>query len=87
MVLARGRPHQAVKLKEIVQFVARNGPPLPGSQYLHIHATCCHVLHMFGAAAYLNKVHTDMQESNELAEDRLSADVLISALSRISNGG
>ena len=56
---------------------------LPDRRYLEIHAACCKVAHMSGAADYLDKVVRDMEMIGVLAEDGGSADVLAQAISRL----
>ena len=86
---------QAAKLPDQVQFNVHDmdlpGFPrpaarhlaLPSSRYLEIHAACCKVAHMSGAAEYLDRVMRDMEELPVLAEDGRSAGVLAHALSRL----
>ena len=57
--------------------------PLPNPRYLEIHAVCCRVAHMSGAAKYLDMVVRSVEEIGVLAEDGGSADVLVHALSRL----
>ncbi|KZT06607.1 uncharacterized protein LAESUDRAFT_725698 [Laetiporus sulphureus 93-53] len=63
-----------------VQFVAHHNLPLPSPKYLRIHAACCRVAHLSGAAEYLDRVLRDMEELPVLAENGASADVLAHAL-------
>ncbi|KAI0357311.1 hypothetical protein OH77DRAFT_1399717 [Trametes cingulata] len=66
-----------------VQFVShRAGLPLPSPRYLHIHATCCRVAHMSGAAEYVDRIFREMEANNVLAKDGTSAEVLSLALHR-----
>ncbi len=57
--------------------------PLPDARFLALHAACCKVAHMSGAAERIEKVVRDMGELQVLAEDGGSADVLIYAMSRL----
>ncbi|KAI0353930.1 hypothetical protein OH77DRAFT_1426783 [Trametes cingulata] len=60
-----------------VQLVSHRADlPLPNPRYLHIHATCCRVAHMSGAAEYLDRVLRDMAEARVLAEDGGDAEKL-----------
>ena len=65
---------------ETVHFIAHSNSPLPNPKYLAIHAACCRVAHMSGAAEYLDKLICDMEELHVLAEDGTSADILAYAL-------
>ncbi len=69
-------------MKRSVQFVAHGNPPspLPDPEYLRIHAACCRVAHLSGAAEYLNPVYSDTEELSALAEDGSSNEVLEFAL-------
>lgn len=49
---------------------------LPNPTYLEIHAACCKVAHMSGAAEYLDAVVRDIEGIGVLAEDGASANVL-----------
>ncbi|KAK0199644.1 hypothetical protein DFS33DRAFT_1363862 [Desarmillaria ectypa] len=56
--------------------------PLPSPAYLAIHAACCRIAHMSGAAGYAEKVLRDEEETREqiqrmgiLAEDGSSMDI------------
>ncbi|KII85756.1 hypothetical protein PLICRDRAFT_178085 [Plicaturopsis crispa FD-325 SS-3] len=54
--------------------------PLPSPRYLELHAACCKVAHMSGAAEYLDEVMRDIESIGVLAEDGGSADVLVQAM-------
>ena len=55
---------------------------LPSPRYLELHAACCKVAHMSGAAEYLDKVVRDLESLGVLSEDSDggSADVLVQAI-------
>ncbi|KAI0654426.1 hypothetical protein C8Q70DRAFT_925846 [Cubamyces menziesii] len=83
VVLARGRTHDAINVREKAHFVSHHPDlPVPNPRYLHIHATCCRIAHMSGAADYLDLVLRDIEESQVLAEDGTSADTLTFAIHR-----
>ena len=54
--------------------------PLPSKKYLSIHATCCKVAWMSGAAGYLNKVIWEQETMEVLSADGSSADVIANAI-------
>ncbi|EPS99343.1 hypothetical protein FOMPIDRAFT_1147471 [Fomitopsis schrenkii] len=58
---------------------------LPNPKYLRIHAACCKVAHLSGAAEYLEEVYRDVDSLEVLANDGSSAQVLDAALWRIGN--
>ncbi|KAI0761945.1 hypothetical protein BD413DRAFT_485087, partial [Trametes elegans] len=53
---------------------------LSGPAYLRIHAACCRIARMSGAAEHLELVFRDIQVMKVLAHDGTSADVLSYAL-------
>ena len=57
--------------------------PLPDPRYLEIHAACCRVAHMSGAAEYFDRMTRGLEEIRVLAEDGGSSEVLSHALSRL----
>lgn len=56
---------------------------LPNSQYPFIHAACCRIAHLSGAAEYLYDIFQGMEDLPVLAEDGGSADVLVYALHQL----
>ena len=54
--------------------------PLPSKKYLSIHATCCKVAAMSGAAEYLDEVIRDQETIGVLSTDGSSADVISNAI-------
>jgi hypothetical protein len=52
---------------------------------LALHATCCKVAHLSGAAEYIDMTYRDADEMGVLAPDGTSGDVLGFALSSWSN--
>ena len=84
VVLGPGYTHGKVFVGGIpreVHFVAYSDSPLPNPKYLRIHAHCCRIAHMSGAAKYLDIIYRDMEELKVLAADGTSADVLDIAIS------
>ncbi|KAI0357308.1 hypothetical protein OH77DRAFT_1399856, partial [Trametes cingulata] len=70
-------------IPETVQFVShRPGLPLPNPRYLKLHAACCRIAHMSGAAEYLELIYRDVEELPVLANNGASADVLTFAVHR-----
>ncbi|KAI0363062.1 hypothetical protein BV20DRAFT_915189, partial [Pilatotrama ljubarskyi] len=55
---------------------------LPNPRYLKLHAACCWIAHMSGAAEYLELIYRDVEELPVLAHNGASADVLTFALHR-----
>ena len=55
---------------------------LPDPRYLKMHAVCCRVAHMSGAAGYVDDILDDLDEGETrvLSEDGLSAELLDFAL-------
>lgn len=68
---------QNMGLPEEVQFVSHHDDlPLPSPRYLEIHAACCRIAHLSGAAEYIDNLLRAVEELDVLAEDGGSADVL-----------
>lgn len=61
--------------------------PLPDPRFLALHAACCKVAQMSGAAEYVDKMDRDLEEMQVLGEDGGSADVLVYAMSKLLPGG
>ena len=57
---------------------------LPNPDYLRIHAACCRVAHLSGAAEQMDKVLEDLEHMPVLSEDGSSAHVLSFALQPFS---
>ncbi|TBU52839.1 hypothetical protein BD310DRAFT_831335 [Dichomitus squalens] len=75
--------HSGLGVPATVHFTAHSDSPLPSPKYLAIHAACCRVAHMSGAAEYFDMILRDMEELQVLSEDGASADVLAYALHRL----
>lgn len=83
---------ECIFLPPTVQFTAHNvdlarsgtqtsgSLALPNPQYLRIHAACCKVAHLSGAAEYLDEAYRDMEMLQVLTNDGSSAQVLDVAL-------
>ena len=50
--------------------------PVPASELLALHATCCKVAHLSGAAEYIDEVYRDADELGVLSADGTSGDML-----------
>ncbi|KAI0298233.1 hypothetical protein BC826DRAFT_1103163 [Russula brevipes] len=75
---------------QVFQFVTftTNDPehlPVPAPESLSLHATCCKVAHLSGAAEYIDMIYRDAGEMGVLAPDGTSSDMLGFALSSLSN--
>ena len=57
-----------------------NNYPLPNPYYLALHAACARVVHLSGAAEYIEMVFRGMEDTKVLATDGGSGDVLYHAL-------
>jgi len=52
--------YKLMKLPSQITFHSRHlSLPLPSEEYLAIHAACCEVAHMSGAAEYIDKMERD----------------------------
>ncbi|RDB14788.1 hypothetical protein Hypma_016332 [Hypsizygus marmoreus] len=49
-------------LVDTVTFAGTDDKPAPSPDYLALHATCCKVAHMLGAAEYLDEIERDFDE-------------------------
>lgn len=58
--------------------------PLPSPNYLALHALCCEVAQMSGAADWLSEIQEDMEETRVLAKDGSMAHLLSVALSALA---
>jgi hypothetical protein len=56
----------------------------PNPDYLRIHAACCRVAHLSGAAEHMDKILEDLEYMRVLSEDGSSAHVLSFALQPFS---
>ncbi|TFK83085.1 hypothetical protein K466DRAFT_590014 [Polyporus arcularius HHB13444] len=61
--------------------------PQPSPRYLRVHAACCRIAHMSGAAEYIDKIYRDEEELGVLSEDGTSAPVLAHFLQRLVEPG
>ena len=58
--------------------------PLPSPHYLALHALCCEVAHMSGAAEWLDEIQEGIEETRVLAKDGSTAQLLSVALSALT---
>ncbi|TFK82705.1 hypothetical protein K466DRAFT_556152 [Polyporus arcularius HHB13444] len=77
------RVQQVAHFPQEVQFVAHHHLALPNPEYLRIHAACCRVAHLSGAAEYLDDIYRRMERQPVLSEGGESADVLHYVLRRL----
>lgn len=68
------------RLPKTVSFVSRHRIPVPDPRYLALHATCAKVIHRSGMAEILNKILEDLEQTDVLASDGSSANILDHAL-------
>ncbi|RDX41752.1 hypothetical protein OH76DRAFT_1302753, partial [Lentinus brumalis] len=76
------RVQQVAHFPQEVQFVTHHNLALPDAKYLRIHAACCRIAHLSGAAEYLDDIHRRMERDPVLLEGGESADVLHYVLRR-----
>jgi hypothetical protein len=77
-----------IKLPTTVTFKSRvDGIDLPDPRYLKMHAACCRVAHLSGAAEYFDKFVDDLDEgrSKVLSEDGSGSGILNVAM--LANAG
>jgi hypothetical protein len=74
----------ACKTNPITFQAAESGPALPNPDYLGIHAACCRVAHLSGAAEHMDKILEDLEDTRVLSNDGSSAHVLSFALQPFS---
>ncbi|EKM51666.1 uncharacterized protein PHACADRAFT_261937, partial [Phanerochaete carnosa HHB-10118-sp] len=67
-----------------VHVPGRDDLPLPDPRLLAVHAACARVVHMSGAAEYMDKCDRDAEDMQVLAEDGSSSAVLLEQLQRIA---
>lgn len=81
----QGAPHGG-----LITLVNRSPPhlqeqyPLPGREYLRLHAVCCRVAHLSAAGEYVEEILDDLNDTRVLAQDGGSKELLASALARIA---
>ncbi|KAF8556878.1 hypothetical protein OG21DRAFT_1482658 [Imleria badia] len=78
--LAREEYRTDERIPELVTFSTATDLPLPDSAYLALHALCCEVAWMSGAAEHIMDIERRMDGTNVLASDGTTADLLASAL-------
>ena len=70
-------------LPEQVTFATVTDLPLPHFGYLALHALCCEVAWMSGAAEHITDIERRMDNTKVLANDGSTVDLLMSALSAV----
>jgi hypothetical protein len=78
----KGRPRSCKT--NPVTFQTKKDLALPNPDYLRIHAACCRIAHLSGAAEQIDKVLEDLEAMPVLSEDGSSAHVLSFALQPFS---
>ena len=72
------------KIPERVTFSTATTLPLPRHEYLTLHALCCEVAWMSGAAEYLMDIERRMDDTRVLANDGSTADLLTRVLALVA---
>lgn len=67
-----------------ITFQTATDLPLPNPDYLSIHAACCRVANLSGAAEHMDIVLEDLEDMRVLSKDGSSAHVLSFALQPFS---
>lgn len=70
-------------IPEIVTFTTKTDLPLPDGTYLALHALCCEVAWMSGAAELVMDIERRMDRTDVLASDGSTADLLANMLARV----
>ena len=70
-------------IPEIVTFTTKTDLPLPDGGCLALHALCCEVAWMSGAAEHVMDIERRMDKTDVLANDGSAADLLASVLARV----
>jgi len=70
--------HRLLRFDRLVEFSSPDPErfPVPSPKLLALHAACCKVAHMSGAAEYLDKYDRDLDDLHVLASDGTSFAVL-----------
>jgi len=70
------------KMRQFVTFSTIDAErlPVPSRELLSLHATCCKVAHLSGAAEYIDNIYRDAEDMGVLAGDGTSSDMLNFAL-------
>ena len=72
-----------MRIPDIVTFSTATEYPLPHPAFLALHALCCEVTWMSGAAEYIMDTEKRMDETSVLANDGSTADILMRALALV----
>lgn len=67
----------------MVTFSTKTDLPLPDGTYLALHALCCEVAWMSGAAEHIMDIERRMDGTDVLANDGSTADLLANALAHV----
>jgi hypothetical protein len=67
-----------------ITFQTKTQLALPNPDYLRIHAACCRIAHLSGAAEHMDKCLEDLESMRVLSKDGSSAHVLSFALQPFS---
>lgn len=81
---ARPGLKERMHIPDIVTFSTTTGFRLPNPTYLALHALCCEVAWMSGAAEYIMDIERRMDQTRILAKDGSTADILSRALALVS---
>ena len=70
------KPHRDVR--QFVKFSTSDPEnlPVPARELLALHATCCKVAHLSGAAEYIDEIYRDADKLGVLPADGTSGDML-----------
>ncbi|KAH0836379.1 hypothetical protein J3R83DRAFT_7957 [Lanmaoa asiatica] len=78
---AKDSLRRSPRLLEYVTFSTTTEVPLPSRKYLALHALCCEVAWMSGAAEYIMDIERRLDDVKVLANDGSSVELLMAALS------
>lgn len=80
---ARHGLKRRMSIPDIVTFSTTTEFPLPCAAYLAVHALCCEVARMSGAAEYIMDTEREMDQTSVLANDGSTADALVGVLTLV----
>lgn len=80
---ARQGLKEKLRVPDIVTFSTTTDFRLPNPTYLVLHALCCEVAWMSGAAEYIMDIERRMDQTRVLAKDGSTADILLRALALV----
>lgn len=72
-------------MRQFVKFSTSDAEnlPVPACELLALHATCCKVAHLSGAAEYIDEIYRDADKLDVLSADGTSGDILGYVLSSL----